>query len=123
MNDFRLGLTVDRMLALDMLPVIVPSYVKLYVKPIEEEEISWTVYFNPISINAWLMLIFMALLLSIALSGIEKAKEIHYKSYIFNDIVINFLSHFWVTFKSNFGGKPAMIHVKLESELCLMPKK
>ena len=67
-----MGHTIPRILALDMLPAIVPSYAELFIKSVNMVEVSWTVYLNPMSTNLWFMLVCVAVLTAIVLSGIEK---------------------------------------------------
>ena len=85
---------------------------------LELEEISWTVYLNPISANVWFVLIIVAILLAIVLSGIEKLKPLINNNYDKIEILTNFLSHFWIAFKSNFGGKPAALHKTTSYQGC-----
>ena len=101
-----------------MLPAIIPSHAELYIKPVELEETSWTVYLNPISTNVWLVLTFVAILIAIVLSGIEKLRPLINNNYDNIEILANFLKHFWIAFKSNFGGKPASLHKTTSYQGC-----
>ena len=105
-----MGHTIPRILALDMLPAIVPSYAELFIKSVDMVEVSWTTYFNPISTNLWLMLVFVAILIAIVLSGIEKLMPLSKLKYTRMIMLKHFISHYWIAFKSNFGGKPALVH-------------
>ena len=108
--DFSMGHTIPRILALDMLPAIVPSYAELFIKSVDMVEVSWTTYLNPISTNLWLMLVSVAILVAIVLSGIEKLMPLSKLKYSHMITLISFISHCWIAIKSNFGGKPASVH-------------
>jgi hypothetical protein len=105
-----MGHTIPRILALDMLPAIVPSYGELFIKSVDMVEVSWTTYLNPISINLWLMLVCVAILIAIILSGIEKLMPLSRLKYSHMITLKSFISHYWIALKSNFGGKPASVH-------------
>ena len=105
-----MGHTIPRMLALDMLPAIVPSYAELFIKSDDKEEVTWTVYLNPMSTNLWLMLIFVAILIAIVLSAIEKLLSLTRLNQTYMISLKNFISHYWIALKSNFGGKPSSVH-------------
>ena len=93
-----------------MLPAIVPSYAELFIKSVDMVEVSWTTYLNPISINLWLMLVCVAILIAIILSGIEKLMPLSRLKYSHMITLKSFISHYWIALKSNFGGKPASVH-------------
>ena len=105
-----MGLSIPRILAFDMLPAIVPSYAELFIKSDDKEEVTWTVYLNPMSTNLWLMLIFVAILIAIVLSAIEKLLSLTRLNQTYMISLKNFISHYWIALKSNFGGKPASVH-------------
>ena len=93
-----------------MLPAIVPSYAELFIKSVDMVEVSWTTYLNPISTNLWLMLVCVAILIAIILSGIEKLMPLSRLNYSHMVTLKSFISHYWIALKSNFGGKPASVH-------------
>ena len=93
-----------------MLPAIAPSYAELFIKSEDIEEVAWTVYLNPISTNLWLILIFVAIIIAIVLSAIEKLLNLSTLNQSYMISLKNFISHYWIAFKSNFGGKPASVH-------------
>ena len=93
-----------------MLPAIVPSYAELFIKSIDMVEVSWTTYLIPISIDLWLMLVCVAILIAIILSGIEKLMPLSKLKYSHMITLKSFISHCWIALKSNFGGKPASVH-------------
>ena len=108
--DFSIALTISRILALDMLPVIASSHIELFIKSVDTVEVSWTTYLNPISTNLWLMLVSVAILVAIVLSGIEKLMPLSKLKHSHMITLISFISHCWIAIKSNFGGKPASVH-------------
>ena len=93
-----------------MLPAIVPSYAELFIKSVDMVEVSWTTYLNPISTNLWLMLVCVAILIAVVLSGIEKLMPLSKLKHSHMITLKSFTSHYWIAFKSNFGGKPASVH-------------
>ena len=105
-----MGHTIPRILALDMLPVIAPSHIELFIKSVDTVEVSWTTYLNPISDNLWLMLVCVAILVAIVLSGIEKLMPLSKLKHSHMITLKSFISHCWIALKSNFGGKPASVH-------------
>ena len=52
-----------------------PYNADLFIKKLEDEEISWTVYLNPISHDLWVMLVIVSLTIAFVLSIIEKHSE------------------------------------------------
>lgn len=98
--------TASRIQVLDILPSIMPYNMEIFIKKLENEEISWTVYLNPISRNLWTMLIFVAIVFAVILSSIEKLSG-NYEIQFTNIMVT-----FWIAFKANFGGKPSKINAK-----------
>ena len=108
--DFSMAHTIPRILTLDMLPVIAPSHIELFIKSVDIVEVSWTTYLNPISTNLWLMLVCVAILIAIVLSGIEKLMPLSKLKYSHMITLKSFISHYWIALKSNFGGKPASVH-------------
>ena len=119
-----MGHTVPRILALDMLPAIAPSYAELFIKSEESEEVAWTIYLNPISTNLWLILICVAIMIAIVLSVIEKLLHLSTLNQSYMISLKNFIGHFWIAFKSNFGGKPASVHTinsyQIVVSICLL---
>ena len=93
-----------------MLPAIVPSYAELFIKSVDMVEVSWTTYLNPISTNLWLMLVCVAILIAIILSGIEKLMPLSKLKHSHMITLKSFISHRWIALKSNFGGKLASVH-------------
>ena len=102
--------TPARIQVLDILPAIMPYNAELFIKPLTNEEISWTVFLNPISRNLWIMLIFAAIIIAFILSIIEKSLEKLNQNYMIQ--FTNLMITLWITFKANFGGKPSKINAK-----------
>ena len=63
-----MGQNAERGQVLGTLPSIMPYNAELFIKPLTNEEISWTVFLNPISRNLWIMLIFAAIVIAFILS-------------------------------------------------------
>ena len=101
-----MGQTIPRIQALDILPSIIPYNAELFIKKVEDQEISWTVYLKPISANLWLMLVFVAIVISIVLTSIEKWINKSQSQKLFFK---NLLTNLWIALKANFGGKPGSI--------------
>ena len=87
-----------------------PYNADLFIKKLEDEEISWTVYLNPISAGVWMTLIFVSIIIALILSVIDQlfGKPSHNHKLQF----ISFMISFWIAFKANFGGKPSVINSK-----------
>ena len=101
-----MGQTIPRIQALDILTSIIPYNAELFIKKVEDQEISWTVYLKPISANLWLMLVFVAIVISIVLTSIEKWINKSQSQKLFFK---NLLTNLWIALKANFGGKPGSI--------------
>ena len=63
--------TVPRAFALDLLPAIGNAKAEIFIKPIEDEALSWTAYSNPFSNEMWLVLFLISLVISFFLTLIE----------------------------------------------------
>ena len=103
---FSMGQTIPRIQALDILPSIIPYNAELFIKKVEDQEISWTVYLKPISTKLWIMLVFVAIVISIVLTSIEKWINKSQSQKLFFK---NLLTNLWIALKANFGGKPGSI--------------
>ena len=94
--------TVPRAFALDLLPAIGNAKAEIFIKPIEDEALSWTAYSNPFSNEMWLVLFLISLVISFFLTLIEKcfcSKDQRFTP-------TKFLTNLWVAIKANAGGKP-----------------
>ena len=101
-----MGQTIPRIQALDVLTSIIPYNAELFIKNVEDQEISWTVYLKPISTKLWIMLAFIALVIAIFLTIIEKwVNKTQSHKLLFKNLLINL----WIALKANFGGKPGTI--------------
>jgi hypothetical protein len=97
--------TVPRALALDLLPAIRNAKAEIFIKPIEDEALSWTAYLNPFANEMWLVLFLVSLVISFFLTLIEKlfcSKDQGFTPMIF-------LKNLWVAIKANAGGKPSKL--------------
>ena len=68
--------------------------------------ISWSAFLNPFSRDMWMMLVFVAAIISCFFTVIERifgpTKD--------HDFFLNhYLTNLWVAFKANAGGKPSSI--------------
>ena len=101
-----MGQTIPRIQALDILTSIIPYNAELFIKQVEDQEISWTVYLKPISTKLWIMLAFIALVIAIFLTIIEKwVNKTQSHKLLFKNLLMNL----WIALKANFGGKPGTI--------------
>jgi hypothetical protein len=97
--------TVLRSSVLDLLPAINNGKAQVFIKPIGNEHISWTIFISMFTIELWGTLILVAMIISCFLTSIEKAFDVKDQfSYV------NHLENLWLAFKANFGGKPSSIH-------------
>jgi hypothetical protein len=97
--------TVPRALALDLLPTITNAKAEIFIKPIEDEALSWTAYINPFSNEMWLVLFLVSLVISFFLTLIEKlfcSKDQRF-------LPVDYLTNLWVAIKANAGGKPSKL--------------
>ena len=97
--------TVPRAHALDLLPAITDAKAEIFIKPIQDEALSWTAYINPFSNEMWLVLFLVSLVISFFLTLIEKmfcSKDQRFTP-------MNFLTNLWVAIKANAGGKPSKL--------------
>ena len=97
--------TVPRAHALDLLPAITNARAEIFIKPIEDEALSWTAYINPFSNEMWLVLFLVSLVISFFLTLIEKL--FCSKDQVFT--TMNLLTNLWVAIKANAGGKPSKL--------------
>ena len=97
--------TVPRAHALDLLPTITNAKAEIFIKPIEDEALSWTAYINPFSNEMWLVLFLVSLVISFFLTLIEKL--FCSKDQVFT--TMNLLTNLWVAIKANAGGKPSKL--------------
>ena len=85
------------------MPPIDKSSVNLFIK-LEDENVSWKIFLDPISTKSWLIIIIISATISCALLLIER---LHFGSVHQNRFVIKYLENFWVAIKANLGGKPS----------------
>ena len=97
--------TVPRAFALDLLPAIGNSKAEIFIKPIEDEALSWTAYLNPFSNEMWLVIILVSVVISLFLTSIEKWFCIKDQEFT----PMNYLTNLWVALKANAGGKPSKL--------------
>ena len=97
--------TLWRSYVLDLLPAITDGKLQMFIKPMENNHVSWTTYINMFTIELWGTLILVAMIISCFLTSIEKTFDVKDQfSYM------NYLENLWLAFKANFGGKPSSIH-------------
>ena len=85
------------------LPATSSIFIKLYIKLENEEEITWTTFLYPLRADLWIAMIITALILAIFWTLIERLivgplGKIFY--------FIEYIKHFWIAIKTNFGGEP-----------------
>ena len=97
--------TVPRAHALDLLPAITDAKAEIFIKPIENEALSWTAYINPFSNEMWLVLFLVSVVISLFLTSIEKWFCIKDQEFT----PMNYLTNLWVALKANAGGKPSKL--------------
>ena len=56
--------TTPRAMALDILPSIGFDYHEIFIKAIEDEAIHWSIFLRPLSLEVWIALIGVALVIS-----------------------------------------------------------
>ena len=97
--------TVPRALALALLPAIGSEKAEVFIKPIEDEALSWTAYINPFSNDMWLVLFLVSLVVSFFLTLIER----FFCSEDQGFLPVDYLTNLWVAIKANAGGKPSKL--------------
>ena len=97
--------TLPRAHALVLLPAISNGKVEIFIKTIEDEALSWTVYLNPFSNDMWLVLLLVSLVISFFLTLIERLLCSKNEGFI----PLIFLTNLWVAIKANAGGKPSKL--------------
>jgi hypothetical protein len=97
--------TLPRAHALALLPAISNGKIEIFIKTIEDEALSWTVYLNPFSNDMWLVLVLVSLVISFFLTLIERL--LSSKDQGFAPLI--FLTNLWVAIKANAGGKPSKL--------------
>jgi hypothetical protein len=85
------------------LPPIGSNSVNLYIK-LEDEDVSWKLFLDPISTESWLIIIIISAAIFCALLLIER---LHFGTVNQNYFVLKYLENFWVAIKANLGGKPS----------------
>lgn len=98
--------TPDLGQALDTLPVIGYSKPEIFIKAIDDRAISWSAFFKPFSHDMWIMLFFVAAIISCFFTMIERIFGPSKDNEFF---VSHYLRNLWVSFKANAGGKPSSI--------------
>ena len=107
--------TVPRALALALLPAIGSEKAEVFIKPIEDEALSWNAYLNPFSNEMWLALFLVSLVISFFLTLIEKwfcSKDQRFTP-------MKFLTNLWVAIKANAGGKPSKLQKNTVHQIVL----
>ena len=107
--------TVPRAHALDLLPAITDAKAEIFIKPIEDEALSWTAYSNPFSNEMWLVLFLVSLVISFFLTLIEKL--FCSKDQVFTTMI--FLTNLWVAIKANAGGKSSKLQKNIIHRIVL----
>ena len=107
--------TVPRAHALDLLPAITDAKAEIFIKPIENEALSWTAYINPFSNEMWLVLFLVSLVISFFLTLIEKL--FCSKDQVFTTMI--FLTNLWVAIKANAGGKSSKLQKNIIHRIVL----
>ena len=97
--------TVPRALALALLPAIGSEKAEVFIKPIEDEALSWNAYLNPFSNEMWLVIFLVSVVISLFLTLIEKWFCIKDQE----STPMNYLTNLWVALKANAGGKPSKL--------------
>ena len=88
---------------LDTLPAIVNSKPGIFIKNINNQDIHWRAFLNPLSNGLWIMLIIFAIVISCTLTATEQ-----FFGLITQRLWIpNFSKNLWLAIKANFGGKPS----------------
>ena len=103
---FRATHTPERGQALDLLPAIGESKPEIFIKSIDDMAISWSAFLKPFSRDMWMMLFFVAAIISCFFTVIER---IFGPSKDYDFFVNHYLRNLWVSFKANAGGKPSSI--------------
>ena len=97
--------TVPRALALDLLPAIGSEKAEIFIKPIEDQALSWTAYINPFSNEMWLVLFSVSVVVSFFLTLIERFSCAKDQGFL----PMDYLANLWVAIKANAGGKPSKL--------------
>ena len=87
--------------------MITTARVDIFIKSIEDEIISWNLFFSPLSTNSWLILTTIAVVISTALTVVENL--LHTTNPAKMCSILNYLKNFWIALKANFGGKSGSI--------------
>ena len=61
---FSAAQSVPRAIALDILPTIGFGFHEIFIKAIEDEAVHWSIFFKPLSLELWLVLIGTASVIS-----------------------------------------------------------
>ena len=97
---------------MDILPPIVSPKAEIFIKTIEAEEIDWCLFLDSFTINVWLILLTMAMIISLVLTFIEgifgsNAKQ--NRNY-WTEMLRKSVGNLWFAFKANFGGGSDSVH-------------
>ena len=90
---------------LDLLPAITHGKAQVFIKPIGNEHISWTTFLDVFTIELWIALILVTMIISCFLTSIERKFDVTDQF-----LYMNYLKNVWIAFKANFGGKPSSVH-------------
>ena len=75
----------------------------IFIKRINNQDVHWKAFLNPLSNGLWIMLIIFAIVISCNLTVTEQLFGlINQRLWI-----PNFFKNFWLAIKANFGGKPS----------------
>ena len=97
--------TALRSEVLDLLPAITHGKAQVFIKPIGNEHISWTTFLDVFTIELWMVLILVTMIISCLLTSIERKFDVTDQF-----LYMNYLKNVWIAFKANFGGKPSSVH-------------
>ena len=91
---------------MDILPTIGFGYHEIFIKATKEEAVNWFIFLKPLSLEIWLTLIPIAMVISGLFTGLERF-HISYDKIFCLKVILDYSGNFWVAIKANFGGKPS----------------
>ena len=107
--------TPERAVVLDLLPSITTANPIIYIKEVEEEMINWAIFIHTFSTSLWIVLIFVAIIMAIILTSVERYFGSKYENYL----VTHYVKNLWIASKANFGGKASSITKRNSHEMLL----
>ena len=93
-------------MALDILPSIGFDYHEIFIKAIEDEAIHWSIFLRPLSLEVWIALIGVALVISVVLTAMGRLSPSLDGTFLWK-LMSDYVGNFWIALKANFGGKPS----------------